>query len=68
MATAIKEKAAAAYAAEKAETDKDIAAIAKYVAALERGMAGAFLQTDAAQSLELHDAILGAPLWTGTSL
>merc|ERR1712008_255188 len=50
-ATAIREKEAAAYAAEKAAADKDIAAVAKAVAALEKGMAGAFLQTDAAQIL-----------------
>merc|ERR1711956_201395 len=35
-----------------AAADKDIAAIAKAVAALEKGMAGAFLQTDAAQILK----------------
>merc|ERR1712008_27869 len=51
-ATAIREREAAAYAAEKAAADKDIAAIAKAVAALEKGMAGAFLQTDAAQILK----------------
>merc|ERR1712045_869630 len=51
-ATAIREKEAAAYAAEKAAADKDISAIAKAVAALEKGMAGAFLQTDAAQILK----------------
>merc|ERR1739849_55022 len=50
-ATAIREKEAAAFAAEKAAADKDIAAIAKAVAALEKGMAGAFLQSDAAQIL-----------------
>jgi len=51
-ATAIREKEAAAYAAEKAAADKDISAIAKAVTALEKGMAGAFLQTDAAQILK----------------
>merc|ERR1719490_314654 len=51
-ATAIREKEAAAFAAEKADADKDIAAIVKAVAALEKGMAGAFLQTDAAQILK----------------
>merc|ERR1719490_651934 len=51
-ATAIREKEAAAYAAEKADADKDISAIVKAVAALEKGMAGAFLQTDAAQILK----------------
>merc|ERR1712129_466294 len=49
---AIREKEAAAFAAEKAAADKEIAAIAKAVAALEKGMAGAFLQTDAAQILK----------------
>merc|ERR1719210_1631422 len=51
-ATAIREKEAAAFAAEKAAADKDIAAVAKAVAALEKGMAGAFLQTGAAQLLK----------------
>jgi len=51
-ATAIREKEAAAYAVEKAVADKDISAIVKAVAALEKGMAGAFLQTDAAQTLK----------------
>merc|ERR1719410_2163750 len=51
-ATAIREKEAAAYAAEKADADKDISAIVKAVTALEKGMAGAFLQTDAAQMLK----------------
>jgi len=50
-ATAFREKEAAAYAVEKADADKDISAVAKAVAALEKGMAGAFLQTDAAQIL-----------------
>jgi len=50
-ATAIREKEAAAYASEKAEYDANIGAISKAVAALEKGMAGSFLQTDAAQAL-----------------
>mmetsp|Transcript_95096 Transcript_95096/g.264459 ORF Transcript_95096/g.264459 Transcript_95096/m.264459 type:complete len:720 (+) Transcript_95096:71-2230(+) len=50
-ATSIREKEAAAFAAEKAELDTNIAAIAKAVAALEKGMAGSFLQTRAAQLL-----------------
>jgi len=41
-ATALREKAAAAYAGEKAEYDANIGAITKAVAALEKGMAGAF--------------------------
>jgi len=51
-ATAIREKEAAAFAVEKANADKDIAAVAKAVAALDQGMAGAFLQTDTAQTLK----------------
>lgn len=39
-ATAIREKEAAAHAAEKAAADKDISAIAKAVSALEQGMPG----------------------------
>jgi len=50
-ATAIREKEAAAYAAYKADADANIAAIAKAAAAVEKGMAGAFLQTETAQTL-----------------
>jgi septal ring factor EnvC (AmiA/AmiB activator) len=50
-ATSLREKEAATYAALKAEYDANIAAIVKAVAALEKGMAGAFLQTSAAQAL-----------------
>eukprot|EP00416_Gambierdiscus_australes_P045065 CAMPEP_0171105660 /NCGR_PEP_ID=MMETSP0766_2-20121228/63158_1 /TAXON_ID=439317 /ORGANISM="Gambierdiscus australes, Strain CAWD 149" /LENGTH=708 /DNA_ID=CAMNT_0011566577 /DNA_START=54 /DNA_END=2180 /DNA_ORIENTATION=+ len=50
-ATAIREKEAAAFAAEKSEYSANIAAIAKAVAALEKGMAGSFLQTGTAQVL-----------------
>uniref|UniRef100_A0A7S2CAZ5 Uncharacterized protein n=1 Tax=Alexandrium andersonii TaxID=327968 RepID=A0A7S2CAZ5_9DINO len=50
-ATAIREKEAGAFAAEKAEYDANIAAINKAVAALEKGMAGGFLQTSTAQTL-----------------
>jgi len=50
-ATAIREKEAAAFAAEKSEHDANIAAITKAVAALEKGIAGGFLQTSAAQVL-----------------
>jgi hypothetical protein len=50
-ATKLREKEAAAYAAEKAEADTNIAAIGKAVAALEKGAAGAFLQTANAQVL-----------------
>merc|ERR1719330_518693 len=51
-ATAIREKEAAAFAAFKAEKGPNIAAINKAVTALEKGMAGAFLQTSAAQALQ----------------
>merc|ERR1719379_1957867 len=48
-ATALREKEAAAFAAKKASYGEDIAAIEKAVAALEKGMAGAFVQTGAAK-------------------
>jgi chromosome segregation ATPase len=51
-ATAIREKEAAAFAAEKAELDANIAAVAKATAAVEKGMSGSFLQTNAAQVLK----------------
>lgn len=50
-ATGIREKEAAAFAAESAEEKANIAAIEAAVAALEKGMAGAFLQTNAAAVL-----------------
>jgi len=55
-ATAIREKEAAAYAAYKAETDPTILAISKAIAALEKGMAGGFLQTASAHFL--HDVVV----------
>jgi len=51
-ATAVREKEAAAYAAEKREGDKDLKAAQKALTAIESGMAGAFLQTDTAQTLQ----------------
>jgi len=51
-ATAIREKEAAAFAAVKADLDANTAAIAKAVGAIEKGMAGSFLQTTAAQVLK----------------
>jgi len=51
-ATAVREKEAAAFASEKGNTDKDIAAAAKAIAAIEKGMAGPSLQTDSAQLLK----------------
>merc|ERR1712008_518840 len=50
-ATAVREKEAAAFATEKANAEKDVAAVAKAVAAIESGMAGSFLQTSGAQLL-----------------
>merc|ERR1719272_467618 len=50
-ATAIRGKEASAYAAMKAESDTNIAALTKATAALEKGMSGAFLQSDAAKTV-----------------
>jgi len=47
-ATALREKEAASYATESSELKTNIAALTKAVAALEKGMAGAFLQTNTA--------------------
>jgi len=51
-ATALREKEAAAYAAETSEVSANNAALKKAVAALEKGMAGAFLQTPTASVLK----------------
>jgi len=51
-ATAIREKEAAAFAAEKQQGEKDLAAAQKALTAIESGMTGAFLQTDAAHILQ----------------
>jgi len=51
-ATAMREKEAAVFAAVKADLDANTAAIAKAVGAIEKGMAGSFLQTTAAQVLK----------------
>jgi len=51
-ATALREKEAAAYAAESSEVGANLAALKKAVAALEKGMAGAFLQTPTASVLK----------------
>jgi len=50
-ATTLREKEAATFAADKAEYDTNIAAIAKAVTSLEKGMSGSFLQTGAAELL-----------------
>jgi len=62
-ATALREKEAAAFAAEKEESDANIEAITKAVAALEKGMGGSFLQTNAAKllkklALSRHDTLI----------
>merc|ERR1719498_1968286 len=51
-ATNIREKEAADFAALKAEADANIAAVNKATAAIEKGMAGSFLQSSAAQVLQ----------------
>jgi len=50
-ATEIREKEAAAFAKEKANDDSNLAALKKALAAIEKGMAGGFLQTSAAAVL-----------------
>merc|ERR1719235_2028393 len=50
-ATEIREKEAAAFAKEKADEDANLAALKKALAAIEKGMAGGFLQTSAAAVL-----------------
>jgi len=50
-ATSIREKEAATFAAFKSESDANVDAINKAVTALEKGMAGAFLQTGSARAL-----------------
>merc|ERR1719247_1878263 len=44
-ATAIREKEAAAYAKFKSDSDTNLAALSKAIPAIEKGMAGSFLQT-----------------------
>jgi len=51
-ATALREKEAGEFAAEKAEADTNIAAMTKATAAVEKGMAGSFLQTEGAAVLK----------------
>jgi len=50
-ATALRTKEAATFAALKADADANTAAIAKAIAALEKGLAGSFVQTPAAAVL-----------------
>merc|ERR1719311_1257166 len=51
-ATTIREKEAAEFASLKSELDANLAALAKATAAIEKGMAGSFLQTQDAQILK----------------
>merc|ERR1719265_2311906 len=51
-ATAIREKEAAAFAAESGDLKTNVAAINKAIAFLKKGMGGAFLQTNAANTLK----------------
>jgi len=51
-ATAIRAKEAATFAALKAELDANLASLAKATAAIEKGMAGSFLQTNDAAVLK----------------
>merc|ERR1719201_1844557 len=51
-ATKIREQEAATFAALKSEADANIAAATKATEAISKGMAGAFLQTQAAQVLK----------------
>jgi len=50
-ATAIREKEAAAFASMKAEADSNIDALKRAAAAVDKGMAGAFLQSAAAEKI-----------------
>merc|ERR1719181_1683468 len=50
-ATAIREKEAKAFAKTKSDAEANIGALSKAIPAIEKGMAGAFLQTKAASVL-----------------
>jgi septal ring factor EnvC (AmiA/AmiB activator) len=50
--TAVREKEAAAFAKENGEDESNLAALTKALAAIEKGMAGAFLQTNSAAVLK----------------
>jgi len=50
-ATALREKESKAFAATKSELDSNIGALSKAIPAIEKGMSGAFLQTNAAAVL-----------------
>jgi len=53
-ATALREKEAAAFAAEKSELDTNIAALGKAISAVDSGMAGSFLQSNSAMLLKQY--------------
>jgi len=63
-ATALRKKEAAEYAKYKADADTNVAAIAKAVAALEKGNAGTFLQTPSATVLRTWRAGMVCPTQT----
>ena len=48
-----------AYAKEKADSEANIAALGKAIAAIESGRAGSFIQTPAAKLLEARAAVEG---------
>merc|ERR1719218_206849 len=50
-ATALREKESKAFAKVKSDADSNIGALSKAIPAIEKGMAGAFLQTNAASVL-----------------
>merc|ERR1711957_577624 len=60
-ATALRRKEAAEYAQYKADADTNVAAIAKAVTALSKGMAGSFLQTPSATVLRRLAGKQGLP-------
>jgi len=53
-ATAVRDKEAAEFAKLKAEADSNMVAVAKAIAALEKGLGAGFLQTSAAQDLRAY--------------
>jgi len=60
-ANAVRKKTGAEFAQTKSDLDTNIAALGKAIAALEGGMAGSFLQSPAARSLEKLLAVRNMP-------
>jgi len=60
-ATAMREKEAATFASLKSEQDTNLAALKQAIAAVEKGMAGSFLQTPSAQALRRASAKVDLP-------